>query len=479
MSRCEAGSPDAIDAYESHGRVVGGSRDEMLDALYGAWRKDVEEGKASLMIAADLATVSELNVRAQADRIAAGSVAGEGVTVSGGATAGVGDQVVTRQNNRHLSTGAHWVRNGDQWRVTDSHGDGSLTLQRRHGTGKVHVQAEYVRQHVELAYASTAHRAQGRTLDTAHAMVGPGTTKEVLYVSATRGREANCLYVDTHYDPDPLTSHDEAMEPMTAKEVLVGVLRNEGAEVAAHEAIRRAQDEAEGMERLSAEYLTLATEAQAQRWDALLARSGLSADELTAVTASAARGPLFAGLRDAEARGLDVEGTLPRLVSGKSLADATDVASVLHSRVDRWSHAGGGRRRPSGQLIAGLVPRAQGVTDPDMARALFERDQAMERRGSTARARGDYGGTELAAAARILAERTRPARSLATRGLDRRGLPGPLAHRGSAPPRRGSGSSRLRTNSPAQAGSGGGTAGEGDQHADNGPTEHSWDRTGG
>ncbi len=46
-----AGSPDAIDAYESHGRVVGGSRDEMLDALYGAWKQDIEEGKTSLMIA--------------------------------------------------------------------------------------------------------------------------------------------------------------------------------------------------------------------------------------------------------------------------------------------------------------------------------------------------------------------------------------------------------------------------------------------
>ena len=73
-----AGSPDAIDAYESHGRVVGGSRDEMLDALYGAWKHDIEEGKTSLMIAADLGTVGELNSRAQADRIAAGSVSGEG-----------------------------------------------------------------------------------------------------------------------------------------------------------------------------------------------------------------------------------------------------------------------------------------------------------------------------------------------------------------------------------------------------------------
>jgi hypothetical protein len=165
-----------------------------------------------------------------------------------------------------------------------------------------------------------------------------------------------------------------------AKDVLVGVLRHEGAEVAAHEANRRQQHEAESMERLSAEYLTLATEAQAERWDALLARSGLSDDDLAAVAASAARGPLFAGLRDAEARGLDVEEALPKLVAGRSLADAVDVASVLHGRVDRWTHAAGGRRRPTGHLIAGLIPRVQGVSDPDMARALSERDDAMEQR---------------------------------------------------------------------------------------------------
>ena len=242
------------------------------------------------------------------------------------------------------------------------------------------VPTAYVREHVELSYASTAHRAQGRTVDTAHAMVAPTTTREVLYVSATRGKEANLLYVDTHYDPDPQTSHDEALEPRTSKEVLVGVLRNEGAEAAAHEMIRRQQNDAEGMERLSAEYLTLATEAQAERFDALLERSGLSDEELAAVTISAARGPLFAGLRDAEARGLDVEAALPQLVTRRSLTDAVDVAAVLHGRVDRWSQAAGGRHRPSGQLIAGLIPRAQGVTDLDMSRALSERDQAMEQR---------------------------------------------------------------------------------------------------
>ena len=324
--------------------------------------------------------------------------------------------------------------------------------------------ADYVREHVELAYASTAHRAQGRTVDTAHAMVAPTTTREVLYVSATRGKEANRLYVDTHYDPDPQTSHDEALEPMTAKEVLVGVLRNEGAEVAAHEMIRREQHEAESMERLSAEYLTLATEAQAERLDALLARSGLSDDDLATVAASAARGPLFAGLRDAEARGLDVDEALPKLVAGRSLADAADVASVLHGRVDRWSQAAGGRRRHTGHLIAGLIPRAQGVTDPDMARALAERDHAMEQRARSLAVEAIAAGQSWVRPLGAPPSATSPAGALVARSVDRRGLPGPLAHRGSSAP-----SARLRigrtSNRPSQRKKalGGREVGEGDQ----------------
>ena len=189
--------------------------------------------------------------------------------------------------------------------------------------------------------------------------------------------------MDTHYDPDPQTSHDEATEPATAREVLAGVLRNEGADVAAHDMIRREQSEAEGLERLSAEYLTLATDAQAERWDALLVRSGLTQTDIDAVRASEAHGPLLAAFREAEARGLDIEAAFPQLVAGRSLTDAMDVAAVLHARVDRWMRAASGRRRGADHLIAGLIPRVRGVTDPDMARALTEREQAMELRART------------------------------------------------------------------------------------------------
>lgn len=69
----------------------------------------------------------------------------------------------------------------------------------------------------------------------------------------TWGKEAIGHYVDTHYDSDPRTSHAETLESMTAKDVPVGVLHKGGAEVAAHEAIRREQHEAAGMGHLSAE----------------------------------------------------------------------------------------------------------------------------------------------------------------------------------------------------------------------------------
>ncbi len=377
------GTTDAIDAYFAHDRISEGDRDEMLDALYRAWKTDTEGGLTSLMIAGDLATVAELNARARRDRVASGTVAEHGVAVAGGATAGVGDRVVTRENDRRLSTGRRWVRNGDQWSVTATHEDGSVTVTRLHGTGTLVLPAAYVACHVELAYASTAHRSQGRTVDTAHAMVSATTTKEVLYVSATRGRESNHLYVDTHYDPDPRTSHDELVEPQTARQVLAGVLRHEGADLAAHEMIRRAADEAEGVERLSAEYLTLATIAQASRFDAMLARSGLSDAELTAIQESVARGPLFAALRDAEGRRLDLETALPHLVSGRSLGGADDVAAVLHDRVERWTEAAAGRRQRWDNLIAGLIPRAKGITDPELATALAERDLAMQERART------------------------------------------------------------------------------------------------
>jgi len=105
-------------------------------------------------------------------------------------------------------------------------------------------------------------------------------------------------------------------------------------------------------------------------------------------------GPLVAALRDAEARGLNVDDALPKLVAVRPLADADEVASVLHSRVDTWAERAASRRQPTTDLIAGLIPRAKGVANEDMARALREREEAIERRANVLldRAIGEQAG---------------------------------------------------------------------------------------
>lgn len=374
----------AIDTYQTHGRIQEGDRDEMLDALYLGWKTDVESGRSSLMIAGDAETVNELNRRARADLIASGDVIRSGLDVACGQTAGVGDLVVTRQNNRRLiSDDGRWVKNGDRWIVTGTDEDGAMTLRRANGACQIRLPARYVSVHVELAYATTAHRAQGATYATAHALVSPSNSREMLYVAATRGRESNRVYVDTSYDPDPSTGHEETQPAQSARQVLARILANEGADLSAHETIRRAQHAAESWNTLEAEYQVIAAAAQAERWDRLIARTGLTESEQLRIKTSPSRGALHAALRDAEAIGLDVRRIFPQLARG-GLDETDDPAAVLHSRVDNWVRAA---KKTAGSttsdLIAGLLPRAACVEDPDDARALAEREEAMETRART------------------------------------------------------------------------------------------------
>jgi conjugative relaxase-like TrwC/TraI family protein len=380
--RLRRGEDDVIQVYDTHDRISAGTREELIAELYGRWKADVESGLTSLMIAGDGQTVAELNRRARADRIAVGHVLAKGVELSGEQRAGVGDEVVTRQNHRRLATRRGWVKNGDRWLVTATHPGGGLTVKRAGGGGKVYLPATYVAEHVELAYATTAHRAQGRTVDTAHAMVALGSTREALYVAITRGRDSNRLYIDTASDPDPASGHGGAIEQQDGYTVLAGVLANEGAAVAAHAQINASWDHAASVARLHAEYLTIVRAAQADRWDALIRSVGLTAEQTQQTLASDAYGPLIAALQDAEARGLDVNRALPKLVSAHPLTDADDIAAVLGWRIDAWTERAASRHQPARQLIAGLIPRAHAVEDPDMRRALEERADAIEDRAT-------------------------------------------------------------------------------------------------
>ena len=185
--------------YLENNRVVAGSADAMIEDVFSGYSADVTAGKQSIMIASTNETVTRLNDLAQAHAIEHGQVStGAGaVVLHNSSRAHVGDTIVTRQNARRLivNSGQDFVKNGDLWRVTDLHDDGRITAQHIQHGGKVTLPAHYVEQSVELGYASTIHRAQGSTVDTAHALVDASTDRAGAYVALTRSRENNQLYV--------------------------------------------------------------------------------------------------------------------------------------------------------------------------------------------------------------------------------------------------------------------------------------------
>ncbi len=260
--KLRAGRVSAADTYAAHDRVESGGREDMLDLIFDGWLADTRAGRTSLMLAADAETVADLNARARAHRVATGGVNTAGVALRDGTTIGVGDQVITRLNRRELVTGRGWVKNGDDWIVQAIDENGTVRVRRPSGGAVAVLPPDYVADHVELGYATTAHRAQGRTVDTTHSYVTATTVREPLYVMATRGRESNKLYVDTAYDPDTATSHEEPID-VDPLDVLRSVIDTSGADISASEIRHREQRSAWAPWRLEAQDAYLHSHARA------------------------------------------------------------------------------------------------------------------------------------------------------------------------------------------------------------------------
>jgi hypothetical protein len=382
------GRTEAISAYVRHDRVREGTTDEMVDAAYAAWRDEARSGRTSILVAEATETVRHLNTRARADRIAGGDPAGSiEVALADGTRASGGDLVITRRNDRRLHTMhggrcGEWVRNGDRWRVTHVNHDGSITAERgRIGNSEsVTLPAAYVAEHVDLGYAVTAHRAQGITVDTAHVVVSSATTRENLYVSMTRGSEANTAYVALDH-PDEVHSPPEPDE-VSARSVLNGVLKHSGAELSAHQTIVAEQERWSSIAQLAAEYETIAAVVQRDRWVSLLEDCGLAEGQLVSVLGSDSFGPLTAELRRAEASGHDVDRLVPALVTRRSLEDADDVGAVLISRLRRAARPARGSPPREPTYIVGLIPVAEGPMSLEMSTALHARQALMEARAA-------------------------------------------------------------------------------------------------
>ncbi|RBY88559.1 MobF family relaxase [Blastococcus sp. TF02A-26] len=196
--------PGAVfDALLARGRIQLHPDSEALQTALAEVAADQRTADVAL-VADTRDQVAELNAAVRARLVAAGRVDDtEVVTTRAGQRIGVGDRIATRLNDRDLG-----VANRDTWTVTATEGRGGLLVTPSATRGDSsggdvtpagdpvrELSAEYVTDHVELAYASTVYGVQGETVAAAHLVVGQHTGAAAAYVGMTRGRTANTAHL--------------------------------------------------------------------------------------------------------------------------------------------------------------------------------------------------------------------------------------------------------------------------------------------
>lgn len=134
------------------------------------------------------------------------------------------------------------------------------------------------------------------------------------------------------------------------------------------------------MAQLAAEYDTIAQAAGQARWIQLLEAGGLTADTVDDLVTTDAFGILTTELLRLEADGHDIDDLLPRVIRAGGLTDADDLGSLIRYRIQKITASYQPSTQRTTSLIAGLIPRATGITDPEMQQALTEREQLIHER---------------------------------------------------------------------------------------------------
>lgn len=327
------GNAEGLDYYFRHGWIRAGSRETIRDAAHSAWRADLDAGRQSLLIVPTNVDVTALNLEARAVRIARGDVVDDrSVQLHDGTHASRGDWVVTRHNDRltTLFGGRDFVKNGDTWTVTAVRRDGALKLRHQVNRGTVVVPADYVAEHVELAYAATIHRVQGMTsAGSAHGIATQGISREQLYTLITRAVDDNRIYVETHQHT--IDSHQETPPERTARDVLEAALRRSSAETSANEELREALATEESLRTLVDRHDYVALLGVDERIDAVLT------EHVPTLLNHPSTSTLRQTLRTAEALGWQAEHLVPAaMASGPVEGDDIDnPAALLQWRIQQ------------------------------------------------------------------------------------------------------------------------------------------------
>ncbi len=206
----------AVDWYRTHDRLHCGDQITMAADALAAYQADTAAGKDALLVCDTTEMADALNQRIHRDTIDA-----DAPTVAGarGQRIAVGDLIISRRNDPTIAATQRQRPSGRTEpgaqrqplarRRASTPTTNRLAAERLDDGARVVFDGDYVREHITHGYAVTVHSAQGVTADTTHAVLGENTTRAMLYVAMTRGRDTNTAYLyeratEQEYGRDPL-----------------------------------------------------------------------------------------------------------------------------------------------------------------------------------------------------------------------------------------------------------------------------------
>nr|WP_249291230.1 AAA family ATPase [Leucobacter manosquensis] len=181
---------DAFDQLVARGLVKIGTPEEQLERVADTVALETRMGRSSIVVTSTNAAAQQVNHAVFNRLVNEGLIDTAGYRVIGrdGDPIAAGVKIATRENDRELG-----VANRMTWTVRSVNEDGRVTVFDESGRHRT-LDAEYVAQNVQLAYAVTTQGAQGMTVDTAHMLLSDETAAAGAYVGMTRGRDANVLH---------------------------------------------------------------------------------------------------------------------------------------------------------------------------------------------------------------------------------------------------------------------------------------------
>jgi conjugative relaxase-like TrwC/TraI family protein len=331
--RLRGGEVDALSEYDRRGRIRDGSRSEMITAATRGAVANRLRGDTSLLVVSTNELAAEISSEVRAELVRLGRVTEDGAVLADGNQAGVGDMIMTRENdyNTTTATGAA-VINRNVYEVVSRTTDGRLEVRTADRGELVTLSADYVAEHVELAYAATVHAGQGVTVAAGAQLVDENTTAAGLYVGASRGADRNNFYVITHDDAEPEANRPDRMA------VLANVMERSEPNASAVETMRDELSGAENLARLEPIWADLIEERTAAETRQDL-EAALGSEVANQISTGSDIAKVTALLRQAELAGFDRHRVIEE-VTRRELDSARSPGDVLAWRIER--HIGDG-----------------------------------------------------------------------------------------------------------------------------------------